>query len=197
VFLKKYSVPLYASAATLAMLQAMNVVPPMAQLIAVDGAHHELAGGFGVEGFATSHDAAGCNGFRIFMPDGTQMAIATDLGCITKDVYKNLQGAALVALEANYDAEKLHRGPYPAYLKQRIRSSWGHLSNEDSATTVAQLIAEGCHKVALCHLSEENNHPNLVLDAIDSALFSAGQSMPADCVVQISRRHEPSPWIEF
>lgn len=197
VFLKRHPVPLYGSSATLNMLRQMDAIPSHTELVEVNDRREELPYGFSVQGFATSHDAAGCCGFRIWMPDGTQMAIATDLGCMTRDVYSNLQGAALVALEANYDPEKLQRGPYPAYLKRRIDSSRGHLSNGDSAATVAQLISDGCRRVALCHLSLENNHPNLALDALDRALFEAGLLMPADCVVQVSQRYEPSPWMDF
>lgn len=196
VFLKRYPVPVHGSAATLDELVRLNAVPPGTELVDVDGGPVDIAG-FTVQSFATSHDAAGCCGYRIATQQGSAMAIATDLGVITEQVMQNLRNTSLVALEANYDVEQLRHSPYPYYLKKRIASSRGHLSNTDSAMTVAKLVAEGCRQVALCHLSTENNHPNLVLDAINSALFSEGVPLPEDCVLQISRRYAVSPWMVF
>lgn len=196
VFLKKHSVPLYASAATLDVLDERGIAPPATEMIAVDGRCEDIDG-FMVEGFSTSHDAAGCCGFRIQMPDGTSMALATDLGVMTDEVYHHLSSVQMVALEANYDLQELRTGPYPYYLKKRIESPYGHLSNTDSAATVASLVANGCRRVALCHLSEQNNTPSMVRRAMDSAFFSMGMPVPEDCILQVSRRHEVSPWIEF
>lgn len=196
VFLKRFPVPLYAGIATLEALWQMDAVPECAELIAVDGRSEDIEG-FEVTGFATSHDAAGCCGFRIKTPGGAVMSIATDLGVVTEDVMEHLRGSSLVALEANYDHDRLFKGRYPYYLKQRIASPRGHLRNEDSAAVVAQLITEGCRGVALCHLSVENNHPDLVRTAIERALFAAGMHQMTDCQVQIAPRFEPGKWMEF
>lgn len=196
VFLKKYPVPVYAGLATLDALWQGGFVPPGNELVAVDGRREELAG-FMVQGFATSHDAAGCCGFRITTPKGGVMALATDLGKMTSEVFSALHGAQLVALEANYDREMLRTGSYPPYLKRRIASPRGHLSNDDSAATVAQLAATGCRHFMMCHLSLENNMPEHVRKAVDEALYEMGLSGRENCTVQIARRHEVSDWIEF
>ncbi|MDL2324727.1 MBL fold metallo-hydrolase [Ruminococcaceae bacterium OttesenSCG-928-A16] len=196
VFLKRFPVPVYGSVATLEALWQMEAVPETTELIGVDEREEDVEG-FVVKGFATSHDSAGCCGFRITMPNGKVMAIATDLGEMNNTVFSNLHGAQLVALEANYDPEMLLRGPYPYYLKKRIDSPRGHLSNQDSAATVAALLAAGTQNIALCHLSKENNHPNYVHDAISHALLAAGIQQPQDTTIQISRRYEVSPWMEF
>lgn len=196
VFLKRYPVPVYASAATLDELERMDAVPPATQLVDIDGSVKAI-GSFEVKSFATSHDAAGCRGYRISVPGGDAMAIATDLGHITPSVMEHLREAKLVALEANYDPVQLRHGPYPYYLKKRISSVRGHLSNQDSAETVTALAAAGCRRFSMCHLSRENNRPDLVLDAINSAMFAGGLLMPEDCVIQIARRHQVSPWMEF
>lgn len=196
VFLKRFPVPVYGSVATLQALWQMEAVPETTELIGVDERDEDLDG-FVVRGFATSHDSAGCCGFRIAMPDGREMAIATDLGEMTNTVFTNLHGANLVALEANYDTDMLLRGPYPYYLKKRIDSPRGHLSNQDSAATVAALIAAGTNNIALCHLSKENNHPVHVQHAIDGALATAGISGLENCNIQVSKRFEVSPWMAF
>lgn len=197
VFLRRVPVPVFASAATLDWLWQQGALPSAAELVAVEGRSAEVDG-FTVAGFPTSHDAAGCCGFRVTTPSGAQMAIATDLGEITEPVFQSLVGASLVALEANYDKDMLRLGRYPAYLKKRISSKVGHLSNEDSAAALAALLAGGCKKVALCHLSEENNRPELALAALERALAACGRTAGAlGADIQVAPRHTPGYWMEF
>lgn len=196
VFLKKYPVPLYAGIGTLDALWQMDAVPEATEMIAVNERTEDIEG-FLVTGFNTSHDAAGSCGFRVVTPGGRIATFATDLGIVTEDVYRHMEDAHLVALEANYDRESLRTGPYPAYLKQRIAGKRGHLSNDASASIVAALISGGCNRIALCHLSQENNHPNLVEKAVESALRRNGVQPPQDCVVQISKRFCASDWMDF
>lgn len=196
VFLKRHPVPVLATAATLDALWHAAAVPECADLVEVEGRALRL-GGFAVSAFPTSHDAAGSCGFRVIAPCGTAMAIATDLGKMTADIFAQFESAALVALESNYDREMLRTGRYPAALKSRIASARGHLSNNDAAATVAQLVHTGCRRFSLCHLSEENNLPDKVLDAMHAALLDTGLRLPPDCVLQVARRHQPSPWIEY
>ncbi len=196
VFLKKHNLPVFGSAATLDAISNMEAVPDYTELVAIDGRKEDIAG-FKVLGFDTSHDSAGCNGFYVETPAGTSMALATDLGMMTAEVLQYLSKAQLVALEANYDRDMLYAGRYPYFLKKRIESPRGHLSNTDSAATVAALVAKGCRQLTMCHLSHENNHPVLVQQAIEMALQDAGMEMPQDCTVQIARRYEPGNWMEF
>ncbi len=197
VFLKKVKVPLFASAATLYALEQMAAVPPDAELIAMDEGAEVHLGGFMVRGFATSHDAAGSCGWFLTAPGGESLALATDLGCMTTEVYSHLECADLVVLEANYDPHLLRTGRYPAYLKSRIASARGHLSNPDAAAVVARLVAAGCRRVVLCHLSKENNLPELAAQAVEIAFMEHGVPLPPDCVVEVARRYEPIPWIEY
>lgn len=194
VFLRKYPVPLYAGLATLDALWHTGAVPDCAEMVAVDGRSEELCG-FVVRGFRTSHDAVGSCGYRITTPSGAVVAFATDLGEVGREVLEELLGAQVVALEANYDREMLRNGPYPSYLKRRIASRRGHLSNDESASVVALLAAQGCNRFVFCHLSEENNHPNLVLQAMSQALCQQGIAPESSCLLQVACRHQPSPWI--
>lgn len=196
VFLKKYPVPIYGSVATLQAIWEMSAVPETTEMIAVDD-REEQVGVFVIKGFETSHDSAGCCGFRIVMPNGKIMALATDLGEMTNTVFSNLQGTDLVALEANYEPEMLRKGKYPYYLKQRIDSPRGHLSNHDSARTVVELLKNGTKKIAFCHLSHENNHPLYVQTAVERAMLDHKVEREDDMVFQISKRSSVSPWIEF
>lgn len=194
-FLKKYAIPVYGRADTLDNLEAQGILPSAAETIAMLGRTEDI-GGFVVSCFPTSHDVP-CCGYRIRTPDGSVMAMCTDLGYISPAVHEALSGCSLVALEANYDLQSLMNGPYPYHLKVRIRSQHGHLDNRESAAKILELLQEGCKKIALCHLSEQNNTPNLVLSEIKRALDVAEYVPGEDVTIQVQRRNEPSDPLEF
>lgn len=195
VFLKHYNVPVYGGAATLDDLDGLGVTPPGIDCIAIEGRTEQI-GGFEVTAFPTSHDVP-CCGYRIKAPDGAVMAIATDLGQLTPVVHEHLSGAALVALEANYDLHSLRYGRYPHYLKRRIESPRGHLDNAECAAKILELVQQGCEKFALCHLSQENNTPLLALQTVRETLLAAGVTPGPAVRIQAQKRSEPSEWMEF
>ena len=77
-------------------------------------------------------------------------------------------------LESNHDVGMLESGEYPPELKRRIRSRYGHLSNEQCAEILVELYARGVKRVLLGHVSPENNDPQIALDAVNRVLLSAG-----------------------
>ena len=196
VFLKRHPVPVYASAGTVSALWRMDAVPPGASLLIMEEARQGI-GGFSVDGFFLPHDAAGCMGFHIVTPHGSAMTIATDLGRLHHSVFEKMQRSALVALESNYDQHMLRTGPYPGMLKRRIESEMGHLPNREASRAVAALVAGGCRRIALCHLSRENNTPRLANQAVEEAFFAAGMRKPDDLFLQIAPRFTPGLWMDF
>jgi phosphoribosyl 1,2-cyclic phosphodiesterase len=86
----------------------------------------------------------------------------------------------------------LKRGPYPEYLKKRILSGSCHLSNEDCGRAVAENMSEHLKHVWLCHLSEENNHPELARKTVESILKSYGIIPGKDMELEVLRRQMPS-----
>ncbi|MEG1931732.1 MAG: MBL fold metallo-hydrolase, partial [Pygmaiobacter sp.] len=189
-------IPVYASSATLEYLADFDLVPPTAELIALEG-KSDAIGGFEVSSFATSHDAVDCHGYRITAPSGGTVAMATDLGIVTDSVYENLKNARLVVLEANYDAVRLRTGSYPYYLKTRIASARGHLCNTDTGAALAKLLGEGCERFALCHLSNENNTTELALSAVTGAFLAAGMIPGKDGLLRTLKRGDITPALEF
>ena len=155
-FLKKNTLPVYGAAATLDFLDSNGIVPASCELRELEGREEDV-GAFGVQSFPTSHDVP-CVGYRIHTPDGKTMTIATDLGVLTPPVHEALSGCDLVALESNYDLHMLRSGPYPYYLRARIESTRGHLSNDECSAKLLELIQEGCKKFALCHLFAGEQH---------------------------------------
>ena len=83
------------------------------------------------------------------------------------------------------------------YLRARIESVRGHLSNDECSAKLLELIQSGCKKFALCHLSQENNTPSLALQTVFTTLGAAGVVPEKDCIVQAQRRNEVSPALEF
>ncbi len=116
-------------------------------------------GEFSVRSFVLSHDSAGCVGY-IVEKDGEKIfGSATDTGFISEEAMRNLSGCKYAQCEANHDVDMLLYGPYPPFLKERILSDTGHLSNYVCAGLVKKLFEKGSERIMLAHLSEENNTP--------------------------------------
>lgn len=125
-------------------------------------------GGLKLRAFHTPHDTDESVGYRV---EGEGVfALATDMGEVTEEVFEGLRGADAALIEANHDLERLRLGLYPAYLKLRILSGHGHLSNGDCAALARRLCESGTRRLILGHLSRENNTPALALQAVLSAL---------------------------
>jgi phosphoribosyl 1,2-cyclic phosphodiesterase len=145
-----------------------------------------------VHPFAVSHDAADPVGFTIGQ-NGSRIGVATDLGTVTPHVKENLKHCQLLILEANHDPDMLINGPYPWYLKQRIQSHSGHLSNGQSKRLLMQLQHKGLEHVILAHLSQINNAPTKVLAELSEALastaaeksFTSSKTLPSDSLDRI------------
>ncbi|MDR1578111.1 MAG: MBL fold metallo-hydrolase [Deltaproteobacteria bacterium] len=121
----------------------------------------------------TSHDAADPLAFVVKNRDA-QLGVITDLGVATHLVRDSLKNLSALVVEFNHDVGKLLDGPYPYFLKQRVRSRLGHLSNEEGAELLSQIYHPGLARVILGHLSETNNTPELALAAAQSVLDRLG-----------------------
>ena len=122
-----------------------------------------------VSSFATPHDSAASVGYVVEYR-GYKLGFATDVGHVTDTVRENLLGSNAVVLESNHDPEMLIEGPYPDFLKRRILSDKGHLSNDCAAELAAYLAENGTDRFVLAHLSEQNNIPELAFASTLSAL---------------------------
>jgi phosphoribosyl 1,2-cyclic phosphodiesterase len=77
-----------------------------------------------------------------------------------------MQNLHALVLEFNHDEAMLQASKYPSFLKQRIAGSYGHLSNVQAANLLQTLSHKDLRHVVAAHLSEQNNHPDIVRDAI-------------------------------
>ena len=118
------------------------------------------------------HDAANPCGFTI-KNNEHQLSIATDIGHMTNDIVKHLEGSELLLLESNYDTEVLKCCKYPFHLKVRIAGSTGHLSNTMSGKTISYLLKNSnLHTAILGHLSKESNFPELAYQTVVDELLA-------------------------
>ena len=110
---------------------------------------------------------------------------------MTEEAADTLAGVSLLLLEANHDVDLLQNGPYPYYLKERILSDQGHLSNETAAAFAVAMARQGTEEFVLAHLSAENNTPERALSAVRWALADAGFDLPLEAAPRsgLSRRY--------
>jgi phosphoribosyl 1,2-cyclic phosphodiesterase len=119
------------------------------------------------------HDARDPVGFSINV-DGVRVSIMSDLGEASEVNAEFAAKSDHLIIESNYDERMLRSGPYPAYLKKRIRSSDGHLGNDDCAEFLKDVVRSKTSSIWLCHLSENNNHPDLAVETTNRVLSGAG-----------------------
>ena len=137
----------------------------------------EVVGSLTVSAFPLPHDSLCHVGYTVRDREGDALLIATDMGHICEDLLTAMAGCRGALIEANHDIALLRCGPYPAYLKSRILSPRGHLSNEDCARVAAHARDCGVRHIALGHLSEENNTPKLARDTVAAALVGTDISL--------------------
>ncbi|BEP30396.1 MBL fold metallo-hydrolase [Helicovermis profundi] len=127
-------------------------------------------GDVNVKTYEVSHDAVDPIGYT-FAKDNNKISVVTDLGVVTKYVLGEVKNSDLLLVESNHDKEMLMVGSYPYYLKKRIVSDDGHLSNEAAGELIKETVLNGNVKnVLLGHLSRENNFPELALKTVKNIL---------------------------
>ena len=119
-----------------------------------------------IENIKTSHDTSDSRGYIVTQGNSSVVQI-TDTGYLNQKYFKKLQNKTLYIFESNHNIEMLMHGRYPKWLKARVSSDVGHLSNESSAFYLTKLIGENTKEIILAHLSEENNTPELALETLN------------------------------
>ncbi|HBG19101.1 MAG TPA: MBL fold metallo-hydrolase [Desulfobulbaceae bacterium] len=128
-----------------------------------------------VRSFRISHDTSDPVGFLV--SDGkVSLGYCTDTGQVSRLIATRLAKCNGLILEFNHNLAMLKNGPYPLSLQQRVRSSQGHLCNEDAAELLAQLIGDHLRIAVLAHLSETNNTPELARAAALQAVAEWGST---------------------
>lgn len=135
-----------------------------------------------------SHDASSIHGV-IFQTSQYKLVYVTDTGYVPKNLYPYLEGANFYVLESNHDPQLLMASQRPYFLKQRILSDRGHLSNEDSALLGTHIISEQTKQIVLAHLSEEANSPEHALKTWEEVFATKGKQTK-DIEIKVAKQHE-------
>ncbi len=185
VLSKKYEIPVYISTKT----YANSRTPIRKDLIRTLNSFSTIKiGGLSITGFPKNHDAADPVSF-IVENDQYKVGVFTDIGTVCENVIKYFKKCHAAFLEANYDDKMLEEGPYPFHLKERIKSSHGHLSNKQAFDLFIDHRPDFMSHLLLSHLSKENNATELVYD-----LF---RSVNCNTEIIIASRHEATPLFRF
>ncbi len=189
VFSNKFGCKVYAGERTLENISCYNP-------IGINAEKSFEIGGIGVMPFDIPHDAVQPFGYT-FMLGGIKLSVATDMGKIDAHVAEIIRGSEFAFLEANHDTEMLLKGPYPYYLKERIKGSEGHLSNDQCASLAAALARTGTTKIVLGHLSNTNNTPQRAMQTVADALEGNGFKIGSDVLLDVAKRHSISNMYEI
>ena len=155
-------IPAYASRGTCGVESVRGRIANLESIGSSDS--FDLAG-IHVDTYPTSHDAADPFGMR-FTCGGDVIGFMTDSGYLTPQAAEMLQGCRILAIESNHDPDMLRCGPYPSFLKRRISSDIGHLSNVQGSEAVEALLCDQLEHVIGMHLSQTNNEPELARSSL-------------------------------
>ena len=186
VFQRKYGLPIYITPATLAAASSRCTLGKLRDVRHFRSSGNLRFGDVLVQAIPTPHD--GADGAAFIVSAGSKrLGILTDLGHVFKDLVHIVSSLDAVFIESNYDPDMLAAGPYPAYLKQRIKGPRGHLSNIEAAETLRRASeAKRLKWACLSHLSEQNNHPDVALGthrrlgAVNITLYTADRHSVSD-----------------
>jgi len=169
VFQRKYGIPLYVTQRCLAAAQMRCSLGNLKEVHHFRSGSSIRLGGVVIHTVPTPHDSE--DGVVFIVDDGThRLGIMTDLGHVFQDLAGTIASLDAVLLESNYDPLMLANGPYPRYLKMRIKGPGGHISNHEAAELLARSAGTRLQWACLGHLSGENNSPELALKTHREAL---------------------------
>lgn len=188
VLARRLGVPIYANERTWAAMERSVGSVPAAQRRVFEGGQDLYIGPVNVQPYSIPHDAADPVGY-CFCVGGKKISVATDLGHAGGRILDQLAGSDILLLEANHDVDMLMNNPaYPSSLKRRIRGGKGHLSNEQCAEALLALYETGVRVAYLAHLSDQNNTPEVALEAVSSYLRENGVRVGRDMHIDIAAR---------
>ena len=200
VFIRKHNADVYASKGTMKAFLAgcrKEHDPAMDHIIEDNVIISTDQGEIRIDCRKTPHDVDGSVCFKVTCEDKSMM-IMTDLGHVTDEIREMALGVDVILIESNYDYEMLINGPYDYVLKRRVQGPYGHLSNDDCAKMIKDLIESGTKTFMLGHLSENNNIPDLAYKTVVDYLAEHGLEKERDYNLDIANRYEPSnPMVVF
>lgn len=185
VFASRYNIKIYGSEGTIRFLEKSGVLTAKNRYEVIGGEGVEMENAV-VKPFSVSHDCSEGTGYVVELSGGSKVAVCTDLGFISDTVKEAISGCRVLAIESNHDVGMLQNGRYPFYLKRRILSEKGHLSNDACAKILPYLVKKGTCRIVLSHLSHENNVPELAYQTALAELTSVGMKLDEDFTLSVA-----------
>ena len=160
---KKYGIRIVSNIRTFNAIRSNFPSPPVHVPFETGLEFH--IGGLDIIPASISHDAVDPVSYIIVAGD-VKVAVITDLGFVSEELFEHLSGLDVLILEANHDMDMLMGGPYPLFLKKRICSLTGHLSNLIAADAILRTAPKKGSHILLAHISETNNHPDIAYSSV-------------------------------
>ncbi|ALV22376.1 MAG: MBL fold metallo-hydrolase [Carnobacterium sp.] len=191
VLARKYKLDVYANEKTWEAMSPIIGDIKTEQKFVFEMGKTMAIGDVDVESFGVSHDAVAPQ-FYTFHKNDKRFVMLTDTGYVSDRMRGILADADAYLFESNHDLEMLRMGAYPWHLKQRILGDKGHLSNEDGALALAEIIGEKTKRVYLGHLSKDNNIKELARMTAESILKEKGTGVGETFTVYDTDPSEPT-----
>ncbi|QHS23801.1 MBL fold metallo-hydrolase [Virgibacillus sp. MSP4-1] len=173
IMARRYRLPIYANEKTWKAMEGKIGDIKLDQKFTFDLESTKVFGDLDVQTFGVSHDAAEPM-FFVFHHNGKKVALVTDTGYVSERIKKTVEDADAYIFEANHDIEMLRMGRYPWNIKRRILGDEGHVSNEDSALALTDILGNRTKRVYLAHLSQDNNMKDLARMSVSQILKERG-----------------------
>ncbi|KPB04494.1 MBL fold metallo-hydrolase [Bacillus sp. CHD6a] len=173
VLARKYKLPIYANEKTWKAMDGLVGVIPTEQKFNFEIEQVKSFGGLDVQSFGVSHDAAEPM-FYSFHDGDKKIVVITDTGYVSDRMKGIISDADAYVFESNHDVQMLQMGHYPWSIKRRILSDVGHVSNEDAALAMADVMGDKTKRIYLAHLSKDNNMKDLARMSVQQTLATRG-----------------------
>ncbi|MFJ5771949.1 MBL fold metallo-hydrolase [Psychrobacillus sp. NPDC093180] len=173
VVARKHGIPIYANEKTWLAMDSLIGNVAVEQRFQFDMEAVKTFGSIDIQSFAVSHDAADPM-FYIFHENGRKLVLITDTGYVSDRMKGHIKGADSFVFESNHDVSMLQMGRYPWSIKRRILSDVGHVSNEDAAVAMSEVVDIKNTHIYLSHLSKDNNMKDLARMSVAQTLESCG-----------------------
>lgn len=173
VLARKHGVPIYANEKTWQAMDGLVGEIALDQRFQFDMETVHSLGSISIESFAVSHDSVDPM-FYVFHENDRKLAIITDTGYVSDRMKGIIKNADSFVFESNHDVGMLQMGRYPWSVKRRILSDVGHVSNEDAAIAMSDVIEQKETQIYLSHLSRDNNMKDLARMSVEQTLQTCG-----------------------
>ncbi|WP_053217751.1 MBL fold metallo-hydrolase [Virgibacillus senegalensis] len=195
IMARRYQLPVYANEKTWKAMEGSIGKLELDQKFVFNMEETKSFGDLDVESFGVSHDAAEPM-FYTFHHEGKKVALVTDLGYVSERIKKTVENADAYIFEANHDVSMLRMGRYPWNVKRRILGDSGHVSNDDCALALSDIIGDQTKRIYLAHLSKDNNMKELARMSVQNYLNEHGFTLGDKLNLHDTDPKTPTPLYE-